>query len=157
MRRYLSILPIALSLICICAAEVRSKPQQKQQKAKPKAAAQIRYDRLAVNNPATTDQIGENSEGSGGLRAQILLDRANFSVGEIDGRMGANALHAVAAFRMARGLPAGTSVDADTWKMLNNDTAPALIETTISAVDVAGPFVKIPPTMMLQAKLKQLG
>jgi lipoprotein-anchoring transpeptidase ErfK/SrfK len=120
-------------------------------------AARIRYDLAAVNNPATTNQLDEESEGSAVLRAQILLDRAKFSVGEIDGRMGTNALQAVAGFRAARGLPASTSVDAEVWKALNMDTAPALVEYTLSEDDVKGPFVSVPANMMLKTKLTYLG
>jgi lipoprotein-anchoring transpeptidase ErfK/SrfK len=110
-----------------------------------------------VNSPAATDRLDEKSEGSAVLRAQILLDRGNFSVGEIDGRMGTDSLQAIAGFRVARGLPAGTSVDADVWKALNADTAPALIEYMLSEDDVKGPFVIVPASMMLKAKLTYLG
>jgi lipoprotein-anchoring transpeptidase ErfK/SrfK len=71
--------------------------------------------------------------------------------------MGTNALRAVAGFRAARGLTGGTAVDADTWKAINADGAPALIEYTLSEDDVKGPFVQIPASMMLKAKLKSLG
>jgi lipoprotein-anchoring transpeptidase ErfK/SrfK len=110
-----------------------------------------------VNSPAATDRLDEKSDGSAVLRAQILLDRGNFSVGEIDGRMGTDSLQAIAGFRVARGLPAGTSVDADVWKALNADTAPALIEYMLSEDDVKGPFVIVPASMMLKAKLTYLG
>jgi len=151
--RCLSALPlIVLSLISISRGEVRGKSKHTQ----TKVDHRVRYDLAAVNNPATTDQLEEKSEGSAVLRAQILLDRAKFSVGEIDGRMGTNALQAIAGFRAARGLPAGTTVDADVWKALN-EAAPALVEYTISADDVKGPFVNVPANMMLKAKLMYLG
>jgi peptidoglycan hydrolase-like protein with peptidoglycan-binding domain len=144
---------IVLSLTLLAQGEVRGKSKNR----KSNAAPRIRYDLAAVNNPATADQLDEKSAGSSVLRAQILLDRAKFSVGEIDGRMGTNALQAIAGFRAARGLPAGTSVDAEVWKALSTETAPALIEYTISETDVKGPFVSVPANMMLKAKLTYLG
>src|SRR5712691_3227530 len=77
------------------------------------------YDLAAVNNPATTGVLNDNDAGTAALRAQILLDRAHFSVGEIDGRVGANMLRALDAFRVARGLSPGDTVGEDVWKALN--------------------------------------
>ncbi len=116
-----------------------------------------RYDLSVANNAGTMDRLVEKDQGPAVLRAQILLDRAHFSVGEIDGRMGTNALRAIEGFRAARGLPAGNFVDEDAWKALNSDPAPAIIEYTVTAEDVQGPFVKVPASMMRKAKLKSLG
>jgi peptidoglycan hydrolase-like protein with peptidoglycan-binding domain len=100
MRRYLLVLPTVLGLILVATGQVQSKSQHKQSRAK--AAPRIPYDLAAVNSPATADQFDEKAEGPAVLRAQILLARAKFSVGEIDGRMGTNAVRAVAGFRTAR-------------------------------------------------------
>ena len=153
MRYRSPILLLVLSVASISHGEVRSKSKRAQTSVAPK----VRYDLAQVNTPATTDQLDERSEGSPVLRAQILLDRAKFSVGEIDGKMGTNALQAIAGFRAARGLPAGTSIDSDVWKALNADTAPALIEYRLSEDDVKGPFVVVPANMMFKAKLMYLG
>jgi len=155
MRRLIPLLSIVLSIASVSASQ---NPRKASRKPAPvKSAPAVKYDLAAVNNPATTDPLEEKAAGSAALRAQILLDRNHFSVGEIDGRMGANALHAVAGFRAAQGLPSGSSIDADVWKALNADPTSAIAEYSLTEDDVKGPFVKVPAKMMLQAKLKYLG
>ncbi|MBL8112570.1 MAG: murein L,D-transpeptidase, partial [Acidobacteria bacterium] len=111
-----------------------------------------------ANDASRTPRIsGAGAAGSSVLRLQVLLDRARFSPGEIDGRYGNNTRRAVLAFNTARGLPGGDRVDARTWKELNRDEAPAVVRYEISAEDVAGPFEKIPVETADKAKLKALG
>ncbi len=110
----------------------------------------------AVNNPELTGRVGPGSSGAAVLRAQILLARAHFSCGEIDARYGANLLGAVTDFQTAHGLPASGVVQEETWKVLNADTAPALVRAAIAPEDVAGPFAPVPEDMMEKAKLPAL-
>jgi lipoprotein-anchoring transpeptidase ErfK/SrfK len=85
------------------------------------------------------------------LRTQVLLDRAHFSPGEIDGRDGGNTRIALASYKRERGR-AGAAAD------LESDTAPHLVEYTITPQDLAGPFTpEIPEDMMAKAKLPALG
>jgi lipoprotein-anchoring transpeptidase ErfK/SrfK len=115
------------------------------------------YDVAAINDPQNREGVSQDSAGAAVVRAQILLDRAHFSPGEIDGRWGDNLRVAIVGYQAARMLNPSGVVDDDTWKSLDADTAPAVAPYTVTPDDVAGPFVKIPHEMMAQAKLKGLG
>lgn len=91
------------------------------------------------------------------IRAQILLSRANFSVGEIDGSAGTNYRNAIKGFQTVHDLPATGFLNKATWAAVNADTAPVIVFYTITAKDIAGPFEKIPDDLMEQAKLPSLG
>lgn len=115
------------------------------------------FDPATINNPQTRDYVATKSAGSAVVRAQILLDRAHFSPGEIDGRYGDNLRVAVLGYQIFHHLTSTGIVDPETWKLLNADTAPALVPYVITPEDEAGPFQLVPRSMMEQAKMTALG
>lgn len=93
------------------------------------------------------------------VKAQVLLDRAHFSPGAIDGREGDNYHRAIKAFAAAKKLPATDHLTKEVWDALQSgDQAPALKTYTITKEDADGPYVsRIPPKMEQQADLDALG
>jgi lipoprotein-anchoring transpeptidase ErfK/SrfK len=124
---------------------------------------------MACGLAAATAPAGGQSRGSEPLRgtrsgeagkilaAQVRLDRAGFSPGEIDGRNGANTKRALKAFQRARGLePTGTLSDA-TIEALGADAEDVLTSYVLTADDLARPFVEeVPADLMAQAELPAL-
>lgn len=123
--------------------------------AKPSTAKVM--DEASVNDANLVDAVAKGDKGAAVLRAQILLDRARFSPGEIDGVYGSSLHQAIAGFQSSRGLTISGDMDAPTWKALGADTAPALVEVTLSPEDVAGPFKPLPAGMQRRSKLDALG
>ncbi|MEO7073598.1 MAG: L,D-transpeptidase [Rhodanobacter sp.] len=123
--------------------------------AAPAASAAVTAE--AANNAALVDAVNAGAKGAGVLRAQVLLERARFSPGEIDGAYGSNMRQAIAGYQASRKLAVTGEMDAPTWAALNADTAPVLVSATLSAADVAGPFNPLPSGMMARSKLDALG
>jgi lipoprotein-anchoring transpeptidase ErfK/SrfK len=92
------------------------------------------------------------------VRVAVLLGRAHFSPGVIDGRDGSNLTRAIAAYRSARALPAG-GVDATLLSSLTaQDSAPVTADYVIADHDVKGPFLgSVPQDLRALAKLDAVG
>lgn len=87
------------------------------------------------------------------IKAQILLSRAHFSPGEIDGKPGSNFSKALAAFASDRGLQSNDRLTDDVWRELTSVSSdPLLIEYTITDADVRGPFAATIPARMEDMK-----
>jgi lipoprotein-anchoring transpeptidase ErfK/SrfK len=93
-----------------------------------------------------------------GIRLQVLLDRAHFSPGEIDGRFGENAKKALRAYAEAQQLPSSDDVTDEVWNKLAADDRPVIANYTVEEKDVAGPFLrKLPARMEDMKDIPKLG
>jgi len=102
---------------------------------------------VAPAAPAVSDQA---------LAIQVLLDRAHFSPGQIDGTFGTNTLQAMQAFARARGLPSSDD-RATLLEALGGTTIEPLTTYEITEKDAEGPFTEvIPKDLMEQSKLPVL-
>jgi hypothetical protein len=75
------------------------------------------------------EKAGPDTAAHSPLHAQVLLDRANFSPGEIDGEVGSNQRRAVSGFQAAHGLTVSGELDDATWKALQADSVGPLPAT----------------------------
>lgn len=95
------------------------------------------------------------AEESNALKVQVLLDRAHFAVGEIDGEVGSTTTSAIKFFQENRGLPVTGELDDATLTALD-DGQPILKNHTLSSADVAGPFGGRPKYANKMEKLGEL-
>jgi lipoprotein-anchoring transpeptidase ErfK/SrfK len=107
---------------------------------------------------AERDDISKNGRNAGIAKVQILLDRARFSAGAIDGRWGTNTEQAIKAFQRENELEATGSIDEKTWDKLTQAADDGVLkEYEIAKGDVEGPFVEeIPSGFKEKAELDKL-
>jgi lipoprotein-anchoring transpeptidase ErfK/SrfK len=126
----------------------------------PAALAARRADRGAEVTPAAINSavpsgkksLSRDEPTALGVRLQVLLDRAHFSPGEIDGKFGENAKKALRAYAEAQQLPSSDALTDEVWKKLAVDNTPVFKDYTITEKDVAGPFLKKLPARMEDMK-----
>jgi lipoprotein-anchoring transpeptidase ErfK/SrfK len=100
--------------------------------------------------------VGDGHAGPTVLRVQVLLSRAFFSPGMLDGRWGRNTRSAVLWFQGREGLPTTGVVDAATYAALERvgGAGPTVAEAVLTEMDVRGPFVRIPDDIYEHARLR---
>jgi lipoprotein-anchoring transpeptidase ErfK/SrfK len=119
--------------------------------ANPAAGAELNANAINTAEPSAK-ALSDGKPTPLGVRLQVLLDRARFSPGEIDGKFGENARKALQAFAEARQLPKSSTLSEDAWKKLGAAGRPATTNYTITDKDVAGPFLERLPSKMEDMK-----
>ncbi|HEX8171999.1 MAG TPA: L,D-transpeptidase [Thermoanaerobaculia bacterium] len=111
----------------------------------------------AINRAPVVVPIKGDMAGPSVLKTQVYLDRLHFSVGPLDGRWGRNSAIALWWYQRSRGIdaPEPGAVDQQTFRVLAAQAggAPALVQHTLTADDVKGPFVTLPDDVYEKEKL----
>lgn len=138
------------------AASRRAAPRERRNSRRSAPKRPAVFDASAANDAAVEAPLSRGDRGPAVLRAQVLLDRAHFSPGEIDASMGDNTVRAAVAYDAAHGIDASVPVSAQTWKALDRDRNPVVVPYMITPEDEAGPFLPVPEDMMEKAKLPSM-
>jgi lipoprotein-anchoring transpeptidase ErfK/SrfK len=123
----------------------------------PAFAADLTPER--INSANFTGKLpSEDSISPLAVKVQILLDRARFSPGEIDGRFGDNVEKALQAFAEANSLASGKVLTQEIWSKLQQAASDAVMtEYVLTERDIKGPYIeKLPVKMQEMKSLKTL-
>lgn len=124
--------------------------------ARPNPEKWEQIDAQAVNSGGQFVPLTGDVAGPSVLRTQILLDRALFSPGIMDGRWGKNTVQALYWFQRREGLPATARLDSATFQRLRQvagNPGELVVRRTLTEEDVKGPFTTIPEDIYEHAKL----
>ena len=107
-----------------------------------------------INSANFTGKLpSEDSISPLAVKVQVLLDRARFSPGEIDGRFGDNVEKALQAFAEANSLASGKVLTPEIWLKLQQASGDAAIaEYVLTERDIKGPYIEKLPTKMEDMK-----
>jgi lipoprotein-anchoring transpeptidase ErfK/SrfK len=121
-----------------------------------KGAAELKTDRINAAE-FSGKQPSAHEISPLAVRLQVLLARAHFSPGEIDGKFGENARKALRAYAGAHQLASSDQLTQDVWQQLAADDRPVLASYEITQRDVAGPFLaKLPHKLEEMKHLSRL-
>jgi hypothetical protein len=110
----------------------------------------------AVNGGRQLYPVGARLRGPSVLRVQVLLDRALFSPGMMDGSWGKNTSISVYWFQAREGLASTGVVDSATYARLEQVAGrprELVVRHVLTADEVRGPFIEIPGNIYEQARL----
>jgi lipoprotein-anchoring transpeptidase ErfK/SrfK len=112
---------------------------------------------LTVNAEPSIDALAA-SEGPAILRAQILLDRARFSPGVLNGRVTENMTRALYFFQKTNGLKPTGRLDSATYRRLvtRGGRGDAVVRMRLTQRDVRGPYKWVPISVYDQEDLSCL-
>ena len=118
----------------------------------PAFGAELTADK--INGANFTGKLpSEDSIGPLAVKVQVLLDRARFSPGEIDGRFGDNVEKALQAFAEANRLAPGKILTQEIWSRLQQASSDAVIaDYVLTEQDIKGPYIEKLPTKMEDMK-----
>jgi lipoprotein-anchoring transpeptidase ErfK/SrfK len=109
-----------------------------------------------VNGPPSYPLYGDVA-GPSVAKIQIMLNRARFSPGIIDGRWGKNTEKALYYFQQSNALSATGRVDSPTVDALRRVAGDEQVRThRLTDLDVEGPFVQVPEDIYERAELECL-
>jgi len=110
---------------------------------RPATAAQA-----SVSLASLPDHVFSEKRGREVFATQVMLDRARFSPGVIDGYGGGNTARAIKAYQRANSMAPTGRVDAALLAALRDDGAePVVKRYALTEADLAGPFGDLPEGM----------